>query len=667
MGKDFNKLKNEKSRYLIQHARNPVQWYPWGEEALKKAQIENKMLFISIGYSACHWCHVMEHESFENKEIAEILNRNFIAIKVDREERPDIDNSYMSAIQLMNGSGGWPLSCFTTPDARPFYGGTYYPPEQFKEVLNQLIQVWTENPEKIIDHANSLCEGVQDAELVKVKCFNSDLPDPTKLYENLVKQFDLKNGGLSRVPKFPLMSNYQFLFDYSCLVRSQDSASHARFTLKKILNGGIYDQLEGGISRYSVDRYWLVPHFEKMLYDNAQLVSFIAKAILNKKDSFLMGKLDHCMKFLETQMKSPKGGYYSSYDADSEGEEGKYYVWTYKEIEKVTGDYCPLISAYYGVKEDGNWESGKNILHIKKGIPDLARENGISIDKASEIIEKCNLKLLEHRLRRPRPGLDDKIITSWNSILLKAFTEAYQATGEERYKDKAANLAKFIKNYLIMSDFKLKRGFELNIPGFLEDYAFAAEAFLNYYQISFDEEYLILADKIVQKTYLHFFDNKTGMFFYSPDFEGNPVARQSDIIDNVIPSANSVMAKSLFLLSVYMDKPDYRKHSKQMLMNVVPHFDRSISFFSNWASLLLMFKAKFSEVVILGENYKEIRNEFSAKNIPFTMFAGRNKENSTALFKSRFKEGKTSIYVCRNMTCQMPVYSVEDALKQLEA
>lgn len=665
MASKTNHLAEETSPYLKQHANNPVDWYPWSLEALKKAKDEDKLIFISIGYSACHWCHVMERESFTNKEIADILNENFVSIKIDREERPDLDQTYMSAVQLMSGGGGWPLSCFTTPEGKPFYGGTYYNPEQFREIILQLKDIWRNNKEKINEHAEGLCEGIRNSELVKEKNLNEGLDDPDALFRQLAGEFDAEYGGLNRVPKFPMPSVYQFLFHYHHYSGNKIALAQALKTVDAIIYGGIYDQIGGGIARYSTDKFWHVPHFEKMLYDNAQFISLLSNAFMLTKKSIYSEKIKETIQFLERELYNNKGGYYSSLDADSEGEEGKYYIWTKQEVASVCDEDKELAFEYFGISREGNWEDNKNILTVNKKIDELSQKFNMDTVKVEEKLKKIKQKLLDKRSRREKPGLDDKTLTSWNALMTKAFADAWHSTGDHKYREKAIRTGKYIVSNLMDENFRLFRSSEKKINGFLDDYAFTCEAFIALYQISFDESWLDKLESIISLVMKEFYDEETAMFYYSYKGEENPVTRQHEYTDNVIPASNSVMAKVLMHASVYFDNPDYLKISRQMLLNVQPFVSRSPSFFTNWMSLLISFQTSFSEIVISGEEFMKHREEFCGNYLPDLLFAGAEKESGLSLLKGRLEHKDTKIYVCRNRTCKMPVKSVKEALSQL--
>ncbi len=665
MASNINHLAEETSPYLKQHANNPVNWYPWSLEALKKAKDEDKLIFISIGYSACHWCHVMERESFTNKEIADILNENYVSIKIDREERPDLDQTYMSAVQLMSGGGGWPLSCFATPEGKPFYGGTYYNPEQFREIILQLKDIWLNNKAKINEHAEGLCEGIRNSELVKEKNLNEGLGDPDALFRQLAGEFDTEYGGLNRVPKFPMPSVFQFLFHYHHHSGNKIALAQALKTTDVIINGGIYDQIGGGIARYSTDKFWHVPHFEKMLYDNAQFISLLSNAFMLTKKSIYSEKIEETIQFLERELYNNEGGFYSSLDADSEGEEGKYYVWTQQEIASVCGDDKELAFEYYGISPEGNWEDNKNILTLDKNIEELSQKFNMDTAKVEDKLKKIKQELLDRRSKRIKPGLDDKVLSSWNALMAKAFADAWHATGNHEYKEKAIRTGRYIVNNLMDDNHRLFRSSERKINGFLDDYAFTCEALIALYQISFDESWLDILRSVISIVMKDFYDEETAMFYYSYEGEENPVTRQHEYTDNVIPASNSVMAKVLMHASVYLDNPDYLKISRQMLLNVQPFISRSPSFFTNWLSLLTSFQSSFSEIVISGKEYMKRREEFCGNYLPDLLFAGAEKESGLSLFTGRLGHEDTKIYVCRNRTCKVPVKSVKEALSQL--
>ena len=518
-----NNLIRETSPYLLQHAHNPVNWYGWNDEALKKAKDENKPVFLSIGYSSCHWCHVMAHESFENEDVAEFMNENFINIKVDREERPDIDDIYQKVCQMATGQGGWPLSVFLTPDQKPFYVGTYFPVLDsygrpgFGSICRQLSQAWREKPGDIKKSAEKFTGALHKTETVQTpsKLERSVLDEAAM---NLFQLGDATYGGFGSAPKFPNAANVSFLFRYAKLSGLGKFNEFALKTLKKMANGGIFDQIGGGFSRYSTDAKWLVPHFEKMLYDNALIPVNYAEAYQVTKDPFYLGVLKKTLDFVLREMTSPEGGFYSAYDADSEGVEGKYYVWKKNEIKKVLGDDADLFCLYYDVTDGGNWE-GNNILCNNLNISTVAFNFGISESEVSTILTSCSEKLLKVRLTRIPPGLDDKVLVSWNSLMITAFAKGYRVTGDVRYLDAAKNCISFIEENLFVNE-KLLRTFKngiAKIDGYLEDYSYFVNALLDVFEIEPDPKYLKLSIKLGHHLVNHFWDPKSNSFFMTSD------------------------------------------------------------------------------------------------------------------------------------------------------
>ena len=667
--KHTNSLINETSPYLLQHAHNPVDWYAWGEEALKKAEKEGKLVLVSIGYSSCHWCHVMERESFENEEIAKFMNEHFICIKVDREERPDVDQIYMNAVQLITGSGGWPLNCFALPDGSPVYGGTYFPPDKWKDLLERLIETYKSDPQKFKEYAQQLNEGIAGSDIVSKKeedvIFNEkQLPGMVHQWKNF---FDKEDGGNNRAPKFPLPNTYEFLLSYFYHTEDKEVLDHVNLSLQKMAMGGIYDQIGGGFARYSTDMYWKVPHFEKMLYDNGQLVSLYSKAFQLTGKKLYRDVVEQTLAFVMREMTSPEGGFYSSYDADSEGIEGKFYVWQKEEIDKVLGKNSELINSWFNVSEKGNWEDN-NILLVTEEMEDFCIKQNISISEFRNILEDSRLLLLKEREKRVKPGLDDKILTSWNALMLNGFIDAYRVLGNNDNKEAALKNAHFILKQVDKSG-RLNRNFKegrSTINGFLDDYSLTIQAFINLYQLSFDELWLDHAMKLAKYTLLHFYDEKSGMFFYTSDLDSELVTRKMELSDNVIPSSNSAMARNLYQLGIYFDKPDYIDLSKQMLVNIEENMASNIAYHTNWAQLMLSFIYPPSEVVIAGPKAHELRNELDKKFLPNVIVAGGTKDSSMPLMLSRFSPDQTYIFVCKKNICKLPVNTVSEALIQIQ-
>ncbi len=665
-----NQLIHESSPYLLQHAHNPVNWYPWGREALDKAQKENKLIIISIGYAACHWCHVMEHESFENEEVARYMNEHFVSIKVDREERPDIDQVYMNAVQLIAGRGGWPLNCIALPDGRPVYGGTYFTSEQWIDMLTKVSAFVKEQPDKAEQQAIALTEGVQSSEMIYLNTEEAEfsIKDLDNTFATWKNHIDYVQGGHKGAPKFPLPVGYQFLLQYNYLVQNKAALRAVTLTLDKMADGGIYDQIGGGFARYSVDAYWKAPHFEKMLYDNAQLVSLYSSAYKQTKDEYYKVIIRETLDFILRELSSDAGGFYSSLDADSEGEEGKYYVWTQDELQQVLGDDAALIIDYYNVEEKGNWEDAQNILYKSGNDRRIAKKHNLTESDLSIQLTKAKKILLKEREKRIPPGLDDKIITSWNALMLKGYIDAYNVLDNKDYLEIALQNASFINTEIKQPDNRLYRSYKngkASINAFLDDYAFTIGAFISLYQTTFDEKFLEDAKHLAEYTIDHFYDQSSGMFYYTSDLDPGLIARKMEVTDNVIPASNSEMAKNLFLLGNYFYNDDYINMSKKMLNNVKQNAILGGAYYANWDVLMSWFASPPYEVAILGDNFDSKRKEFNKHYLPNVLLSGGKDEGSLSLLEGKLVEGQTTIYVCQDKTCARPVTEVEEALKQI--
>ncbi len=653
-----NNLINESSPYLLQHAHNPVNWYPWGEEALEKARSENKLLIISIGYAACHWCHVMEEESFEDETVAKFMNDNFVAIKVDREERPDIDRIYMDAVQLLSGRGGWPLNAIALADGRPIYGGTYFPKENWLSVLSQVLTYVKDNPEKAEEQAEALTQGVQKSEIVQLNTEKSsfNVEDLNSLFAIWEQGIDLVHGGQKGAPKFPMPSGYQFLLHYNFLTGNAQALDSVHHSLVQMANGGIYDQVGGGFARYSVDEKWKVPHFEKMLYDNAQLVSLYSRAYQQNQNPLYETVVRETLAFIHRELTSPEGMFYSSLDADSDGEEGKFYVWTKGELEKTLRSEADEIISYYNVIESGNWESGTNILFVNDG------------DEQPPKLARVKEKLLKEREKRIRPALDDKILTSWNALMIKAYIDAYRVFDDGEYLKRAERAATFLLDNLQFDDLRLNRIFKNGnsfINAFLDDYAFTMDALISLYEATFDEMWLIAAEEMLSYVLEHFLNGENGMFFYTSNLDPELIARKMEIIDNVIYSSNSQMAKNLYKLGHYFYNDDYIGKAETMVNNVKNSALHGSLYFANWDILMAWFASEPYEVAILGENFEQVRKELDKHYLPNVFLSGGSNEGSLELLKYKLVEGQTTIYVCRDKSCSQPVTNIEEALNQI--
>jgi uncharacterized protein YyaL (SSP411 family) len=667
MNAEPNHLIKASSPYLLQHAYNPVNWYEWGEEALQKAKTENKLILVSIGYSACHWCHVMERESFEHHDVAEVMNQHFVCIKVDREERPDIDQIYMLAVQLMTGSGGWPLNCICLPDQRPIYGGTYFRKTDWINVLTNIAEMYAQEPEKTLQYAVRLTDGIVNAERIipNVKTEDYTINDIKEIVEPWKRTFDMSEGGYNRAPKFPLPNNWLFLLRYSYLANDEAAYVATLITLEKMALGGIYDQVGGGFARYSVDDRWHVPHFEKMLYDNGQLISLYAEAFVSSQLPLFKQVAQESIAWVKREMTSPEGLFYSALDADSEGVEGKYYVWSADEFEVLTeGDHL-LLAEYFNVTERGNWEEEEtNILLRRMTDEDFAKHKGIALEELQLKVKLAKEKLLEQRSRRVKPGLDDKCLTAWNAMMIKGLADSANVFNESEYYEMAKKAADFIITSLRTDTGGLYRNYKngkVSISGFLDDYAFFIEALLALYAVDFNESWLQEAKKLTDIVLRDFNDIESPMLFYTSDSSEALIARKHEIMDNVIPSSNSVMAQNLQTLGLLFDEAVYLGKASAMLAAVKPQIKTYGSGYSNWAIQLLNEVHGLNEIAITGNEVESVTRTLNSIYIPNKItIAGTN--STLPLLKDK-KSIETKIYICRNKSCQLPVNTVEEAIK----
>ncbi|NGM63144.1 thioredoxin domain-containing protein [Sphingobacterium sp. SGG-5] len=661
-----NKLQNETSPYLQQHAHNPVHWMPWGEEALTKAKQENKLIIVSIGYSACHWCHVMERESFENETIAQTMNKLFVSIKVDREERPDIDQIYMIAVQLMTNAGGWPLNVICLPDGRPIYGGTYFRPQDWQNVLLQIAQMWEETPDTAIDYAERLISGIHQAERLPLV----DIPEQYTLadIEAIVQpwkaQFDTQDGGYRRAPKFPLPNNWLFFLRYGTLTKDEEILQHVHFTLEKIANGGIYDQIGGGFARYSVDGQWLVPHFEKMLYDNAQLISLYSEAYQEKPTPQYQRVVEETISWLEREMKDPNGGFYAALDADSEGVEGKFYTFDYDEFD-ILGEDAELARQYFNITARGNWEDEQTNIPFVNGENDnIPTEAGFSAAEWAAYLGEIKTKLLNYRAKRIRPGLDNKQLTTWNALLLKGLIDAYRVFSKQAYLSSALGIASFLEEICQHKGQLLHQPADLNrrIPAFLDDYAFTIEAFTALYEATFDEKWLTRAKELAERAIDLFYDTENQVFYYTADNTEKLIARKSEIMDNVIPSSSSTMVRQLYKLGVLYDEPTFTYIADQVFANVFPHIKSYGSAYSNWAIQLLEHHFGVNEIALTGEQAVSWREELDRScYIPNKITLGGTKSTLPLLINRQGFDSKA--YLCRHKTCSLPQTSIAQLIE----
>lgn len=601
MEKYTNSLVHESSLYLLQHAHNPVNWVPWSTEAFEQAEKEQKLVLISVGYSACHWCHVMEHESFEDEEVATLMNKHFVCIKVDREERPDVDQVYMNAVQLMTQRGGWPLNCFTLPNGKPIYGGTYFPKEQWMHILRSLHHTFSNDREKVLEYAEKLTEGVQNSELITVAEQISDLPTDKlpELVRRWSAQFDRMEGGSSRSPKFPLPNNYLFLLHYANWKKDEKLSEHVKLTLTKMCRGGIYDQIGGGFSRYSVDMLWKVPHFEKMLYDNGQLLSLYAQAFRFDADPEYKWVLESTLEWLEREMTGPENGLFAAQDADSEGEEGKYYVWSLEEVQSILGTDAGWYLELYNPQNKGYWEHNQWILLRNESVEAFCKSHP---NVSPQDIERCNQLLFSERKRRIPPGTDTKCLTAWNALTLSGLVDASIALKDDAFLSMATKIGKWIATFQWNEGrlWHTRQNGNSFIEGFLDDYAFVIDAFLRLYQVTGDSNWLEKSESLLRITFDHFYDPESGMFFFTPQSH-ELIARKMELNDNVIPATNSVMAHNLLTLGMIRENDEYVRKSRQMLQNLLDGMENYGAGYSNWALLLQRFLQPLFTIHIHGK------------------------------------------------------------------
>jgi len=673
-----NALIHESSPYLLQHAHNPVNWVPWAEASLKQAQDENKPIILSIGYSACHWCHVMEHESFENNDIASFMNEHFICIKVDREERPDIDQIYMSAVQLMTGHGGWPLNCILLPDKRPFWGGTYFPADAWQKNLIEIVKLFNNNLPQVEEYAEKLAAGIAGTDLIPKQSIPDNFSIQTlhNMVENWQNDFDYDSGGFGSAPKFPMPVSLSFLLEYSSLTQNSKIQEFIFSTLHNIANGGIYDHVGGGFARYSTDKIWKVPHFEKMLYDNAQLVSLYSHAFSLKQDPVFKSVVMQTLQFIEREMTAPTGLFFSGLDADSEGEEGKYYIWDQDELESIIGPDYELFSSFYNVNEYGYWQDNSDgirqyILLRRDNDADIIKEFNIDKDSLQKKAAEWQSLLLEERENRIRPGLDNKHLVSWNGLMCKGYLDAYFAFNDDLYLERALKNATYVMDHCLVDDGKLMHTFSKNsngtIDGFLEDYAAWIAALIRLYEATFDERWLQYAGQLTKYVTKNFFDNTTGMFYFTEGVSQELIVRKTEVFDTVMPSSNSIMANNLFVLGTILDDDSYINMSKQILSNSIVQMEKFSSAFSNYASLLLKFTYPFYEIAITGAAAHSLNLDISKTYLPNKIIIGATSSSTLELLEGKFEEGQNLIYVCKDKVCDLPTADPYKVIEQIQS
>jgi len=705
-----NRLIDETSPYLLQHAHNPVEWYPWGEEALERARNENKPILLSIGYSACHWCHVMERESFEDPAIAALMNQHFISIKVDREERPDLDAVYMEAVQMLTGSGGWPMTVFLTPEGKPFYGGTYFPPEDrhgmpgFPRLLQSIADSYGNSPGEIERVTQQLTDKMgRTGQLPKGNnLLTVDILH--QAYSNLASNFDYQNGGVGAAPKFPQPMTLEFLLRYGHHGYNQRALEMVNLTLEKMAYGGIYDQIGGGFHRYSTDSYWLVPHFEKMLYDNAQLARLYLHAHLTTGRPLYQRITEETLDYVLREMTDPTGGFYSAQDADSEGEEGKFFVWTPDEIRATLGDEDgDIFGGFFGATDAGNFE-GKNILNVPQEATGFAQEHGLDMDRLVGVIQRGKKELLEVREKRIHPLLDDKVLASWNGLMLRAFAEAGAALGRSDYLDAAIKNAGFLLQSLKPQNRLLRtyREGRAKLLGYLEDYAFVADGLLALYEATFDLHWLSEATALADSMIDLFWDEGVGGFYDTGSDHESLVVRPRDVFDHAQPCGGSVASDMLLRLAVFTGNEDYAGKAAVPLRSLHEHLARAPASTGHWLGALDFYVSTPKEIAVIGPREDPATlalldtvfhqylpnkvvmgadpthiptNESPQPHLGISSQSPQGKEglggisspaNLPLLEQREMLDGRPTAYVCQQYVCQLPVTDPEALAEQLK-
>ena len=675
-----NHLIHETSPYLLQHAHNPVNWYPWSEEALQKARGEDKPILVSIGYAACHWCHVMERESFEDESTAAIMNEYFINIKIDREERPDLDHIYMDAVQAMTGSGGWPLNVFLTPETKPFFGGTYFPPERafnrssWKEVLMGVYKGYREKKEEILSQAENLTEhlltanafGIQKPGMVESDSFFSDEQLKT-IADTILDNADTVWGGFGKAPKFPQTFSIQYLLRQYHYTTEETALQQALLSLDKMIDGGIYDQLGGGFARYSTDIEWLAPHFEKMLYDNALLIGVLAEAYqLTAKPNYARA-IRQTIAFIEREMMSEENGFYSALDADSEGVEGKFYIWSKDEIESILGDDAALFCAFYNVTDKGNWEH-VNILRVLEPFTAFAEKQGISEAELEEKLHISGQKLMAQRSKRIRPLLDDKILLGWNALMNSAYAKAYAALGDASYRERAVQNMQFLEYRFVGEGGHWQHTYKnslARIPAFLDDYAYLIQAYIHLQEITGTGDYLVKARALTEWVIENFVETHTGFFFYTNQQQTDVIVRKKEVYDGAVPSGNAVMAHNLLYLSIVFDQKQWAAHSRDLLSSLGKAIIQYPASFGVWALALQSVTKGMLEIAITGQRAKDFLAPVLQRFIPNKIIQAQ--ETNAHFFPLLAgKDGSDGVdpafYLCKNYACSAPFLSVETLL-----
>jgi uncharacterized protein YyaL (SSP411 family) len=654
-----NALSNEASAYLQQHAQNPVDWRPWGKAALEMAQEANKLIIVSIGYSSCHWCHVMERESFESEDVAEVMNENFISIKVDREERPEVDKMYMDAVHLMQQQGGWPLNCIALPDSTPVFGGTYFKHDDWIRILKQLNELWENEPEKVKEYAQKVKSALNSEGLIPVSEKSpkeQDINVLTAAVKRYLQHIDKVHGGGNRAPKFPMPVLYQFLLHFGHHFHNVGALSHVQLTLQKMTRGGLFDHIGGGFARYSTDKEWKVPHFEKMLYDNAQLLGLYSEAYGNFQDAEYADTCSRIISWLKREMKDEKGGFYSAQDADSDGVEGKYHTWSIEELQTKLPDN---FSEFYHTDPSALWEG--RIINIRKN-PETHINN--------PELEALNEKLLEIRNEKNPPFTDKKILCSWNALLGSAFVKHYRFIGDKDSLKEAIELHNFIKStFLDEANMRLQHSTHAasgEKSGFLEDYAFFIEMELALFEATADKNYLDLAQSLTEAAIEQYFDAEKGLFYISAKTEELLISRPMELADNVVPSSNSTMALNLNKIGTLLGNEVYTGMAENMLSRLEGRTLDYVDGYAQWADLFLTKAIGSPEIVICGDDWKKRLKALVGNYLPNVLLVASDGSNPIEIFSDRYIANQTKTYICQSKTCGLPIDTLDDTKTEIQ-
>jgi hypothetical protein len=667
-----NRLAHENSPYLLRHAQSPVNWYPWGQEALQQAQQAGKPLLVSIGYTACHWCHVMEEESFRDPEVAALMNASFVNVLVDREERPDLDNLFMEASQLLTGTGGWPLQVMLLPDGRPFFASTYLAKADWLRLLQRIDRLYREDRLKLQSIAEQLTAGLKQVDLAGVGLQPSNKPFTRAEAATAVKTwkalFDPEAGGYRRVPKFPLPANHSTLLAYYHFSQDAEVLAHVKRTLDELAASALHDHIGGGFARYASDSAWQVPHFEKMLYDNAQLASLYAQAYQVTKKAGYRQVAMSVLGFMERELRHKEGGFYASVDADAAGEEGHVYLWETAEVDALLGNDALVCRQFFQMKPEGNWSGRGNVLRAPYGTDWLANTLQLPEPLAEARLEGWKKTLLKARNLRAQSNIDRKSLAAWNALAINAYLDGYFAFQQPQYLKTAVGAGHFLLKKLTAGGYGLKRSYlngKASIEGFIDDYACTIQAFLKLYEATLDPQWLTHAQGLLDYTLQHFRDPKSGYFYFASDIGFGLIVRKIELADHVLPSSNAQMAQNLFLLGHYLSKPEYLSMSRRMLAGMQERMKEDPSFYASWWTLHLLEAYPFYEVAVVGKDAERVRKSLHQLYLPHKVVAAAKEEGSLPILAGKLRPGQTTIYVCEEGSCKKPVTSVQEAVGQL--